>query len=227
MIKFATGRMVVLAIVSMLVGVAVGLVGVSYGAEQLQEYLAEDHMSHDVGKVPPSEVAMVLGTAPILAPDWHVNPDFTSRLDAAAALWKAGTVKYLLVSGNGTQPGQWDETTNMRRGLIDRGVPAEAIYRDDRGLRTWDSVVRARDLFGQKRLVIVSQRSHVARALYLASSLGIDAYGLEVKGWPHEDDLYGLSRPFLAAVLAYFDAWRGSLPRLRGAPVIIGFDPAN
>lgn len=169
---------------------------------------------------------MVLGTAPVLPPDGRKNVDFLARLDSAAALWKAGRVKYLLVSGNGTHPGRWDETSIMRAGLIDRGIPAEAIYRDGWGLRTWDSVVRARDIFGQKRLLIVSQRSHAARALYLAHSLGIEAYGFEAES-RLEQGLRGRLRPFPAAVLAYFDAWWGRLPRLRGTVVAIGVDPAN
>lgn len=222
MIKFATKRLVVLALGLVVVAGAVGIAGLSFAAERLQEYLAGDYMTTDVDKVPTADVAMMLGTAPVLPPTWRPNPDFLARLDGAAALWKAGKVKYVLVSGNGLHPGHWDETTAMRAGLIARGVPADAIYRDDWGLRTWDSVVRARDVFGLKRLVIVSQRSHVARALFLARSLGLEAYGLEAK----ERMPLGM-RPYGAAVLAYFDAWRGKLPRLRGTPVVIGVDPAN
>ncbi len=204
-----------------------GFVGLPFAAERAQEFIAGDHMTADVDKVPTAEVGMVLGTAPSLPPKWKPNPDFVARLDAAASLWQAGKVKYLLVSGNGTEPGRWDETTAMRRGLLARGVPASAIYRDDWGLRTWDSVVRARDVFGLRRLVIVSQRSHVARALFLAQSLGLDAYGLEAKDHFGHQSLYTQIRPYPAAVLAYFDAWRGKLPVLHGTPVVIGVKPAN
>ena len=226
MIKLATVRLAVLAVVFLAIGAVAGVIGVSFGAERLQEHLAQDRMTYDADQVPSAEVGMVLGTAPTLPPNWRINVDFAARLDAAAALWKAGKVKYLLVSGNGTRSGRWDETTAMRAGLLARGIPVEAIYRDDWGLRTWDSVVRARDVFGLKRLVIVSQRSHVARALFLADSLGLEAFGLEAddrleQGWK------GQLRPYAAAVLSYFDAWRGKLPRLRGTPVIIGVDPAN
>jgi SanA protein len=226
MIKFARRRMTAVAMCFLVFGGALGIVGVPFAAERLQEYLAEGHMTAEIDKVPAVDVAMVLGTAPSLPPTYRPNPDFLARLDAAAALWKSGKVKYLLVSGNGRFPGRWDETTAMRAGLIERGVPSEAIYRDDWGLRTWDSVVRARDFFGQKRLTIISQRSHVARALYLAHSLGVEAYGLEAESRLREG-LQGRVRPFLAAVLAYFDAWRGRLPHLRGTVVVIGVDPAN
>src|SRR5207249_7102952 len=63
-------------------------------------------------------------------------------------------VKYLLLSGD-NRSADYDEPTAMRAGLIKRGVPAEAIYRDFAGLRTRDSVLRAQSVFGQKRLIIV------------------------------------------------------------------------
>ena len=120
-------------------------------------------------------MALVLGTAPI-GPEGGPNVYFVHRLDAAAALWKAGKVKYVIVSGSTGEP------EAMRAGLIERGVPATAIYRDPAGYRTRDSVLRARDVFGQKRLiVIVSQRFHLSRALFLARHAGIEAWGFEAR----------------------------------------------
>ena len=121
--------------------------------------MAEAWSFSDIAKLPSVDVALVLGTAPI-GPEGGPNRYFVYRLDAAAALWKAGKAKYFIVSGSGEEPAA------MRAGLIERGVPAEAIYRDPAGYRTWDSVLRARDVYGQKRIVIVSQRFHLDRALF-------------------------------------------------------------
>jgi SanA protein len=174
--------------------------------------------------MPAVDVALVLGTSKLM-PDGTPDVIFDNRLEAAASLWKAGKVKYLIVSGNHT--GRYDEPTDMRDGLVARGVPANVIYRDGNGFRTWESVVRARDVFGLKRLAIVSQRAHVARALFLARSLGVDASGLEAAEDPDET-IWMWLRAYPAAVLSYYDAWRGARPSpLQGPPIAIGLDLAN
>ena len=201
-----------------------GCVALAFVAERLQEILTDDRMTYDVAEVPAADVGLVLGTAPIL-PRYQVpNPFFYNRIDAAAALWQAGKVKYLIVSGNGISSNH-DEPEIMRDALIDRGVPASAIYRDGKGLRTWDSLARARDIFGQRRLIVVSQRAHVARALFLAGALGIDAYGLEASEDDIPLDARSTLRPYPAAVLSYYDAWRGLLPAEGERKVVVGVDP--
>lgn len=206
-----------LVLLLLLVG---GAAALSFAAERYQEYAGDDLITDDLRTVQPAEVALVLGTGPRMR-DGSANLYLLARLEAAAALWKAGKARYLLVSGNAMGP--QDEPAAMRQGLIERGVPASAIYRDPAGFRTWDSVVRARDVFGQRRLLIVSQRSHVARAIYLARSLGMEAFGFEA-----EDDMpiHWLTRlrQYPAAVLSYYDAWRGELPPLPDRPVAIGRD---
>ncbi|MFI5000594.1 MAG: vancomycin high temperature exclusion protein [Reyranellales bacterium] len=194
-----------------------------FAAERVQEISGGADMTEDISKVPAVDAALVLGTSALM-PNGTTNFAFNYRLDAAAALWKAGKAKYLIASGNRT--GKYDEPTDMRDGLMARGVPPQAIYRDFRGFRTWDSVVRARDVFGLKRLAIVSQRAHVARALFLARSLGVEAFGFEAPDTPPVDTPAWL-RPYEAAVLSYYDAWRGVLPGRPGRPIVVGVDPGN
>jgi SanA protein len=203
----------------------VGLGLVIYLAEAAQEVMADAAMTADVARMPTVDVALVLGTSRLMGRG-RLNPTYEHRLDSAAALWKAGKAKYLIVSGNGTASRDNDEASDMRLDLVRRGVPAEAIYRDRRGYRTWDSIVRARDVFGLKRFAVVSQRAHVARALFIARSLGLEAYGLEALedsrvGWPTEVRIYP------AALLAYYDAWRAVPPPWPGRPIAIGVDPLN
>jgi SanA protein len=192
-------------------------------AERFQEVVAGGVMTASLDRMPVVEAALVLGTSKLRA-DGSANLTLDYRLDAAAMLWKGGKARYLIVSGNHT--GDYDEPSDMRAGLIARGVPASMIYRDGRGFRTWDSMVRARKVFGLKRLAIVSQRAHVARAVFIARSLGMQAFGFEAV---EEDDLpiRMRVRPYLAAVLSYYDAWRGLLPLQLGPQVAIGIDPAK
>ncbi|SJZ39999.1 SanA protein [Enhydrobacter aerosaccus] len=209
------------AIVTMLLAVIMTAASVWF-AERLQEFLGDGSMTADPARVPAVQVALVLGTSRLM-PSGAPNLTFDYRLDAAAALWKAGKARYFIVSGNHT--GRYDEPADMRAGLIERGVPPDAIYRDGKGFRTWDSVVRAHKVFGLDRMVIVSQRSHVARALFLARSLGMEAYGFDAREEP-EMPLMMRVRPYLAAVLSYYDAWRGVLPHHIGPQVMVGADPA-
>ena len=133
---------VILGLVLACGALALVLVLVAWLADRRLEHFAEPYLFDDPKALPDVDVALVLGAAPI-GPEGGPNRYFEYRLDAAAALWRAGKVKYLLVSGDNRQP-DYDEPTAMRAGLIARGVPATAIYRDFAGVRTRDSVLRAR-----------------------------------------------------------------------------------
>ena len=162
----------------------------------------------DVAKAPSVETALVLGTAPI-GPEGGPNRYFVYRLDTAAALWKAGKAKILLVSGN--KAGEsYDEPAAMRRGLIERGVPAEAIAIDNEGYRTRESVLRARDVYGQSRLVIVSQRFHLGRALYIAHQAGIEAWGVDARDVDTPYSVFTELRRFPSALVGMIEAWSGA-----------------
>jgi SanA protein len=170
------------------------------------------------------KVALVLGTAPI-GPEGGPNRYLVYRLDAAAELWKAGKVKYLLVSGN--RDGNYDEPTAMREGLIKRGVPAEVIYRDFAGYRTRDSVLRARDVFGQAEILVVSQRFHVGRALFIAHHEGILAWGYDARDVDQPYSIVTPLRRYPSALMAYVDRCLKRPASQGGTPVVIGVDPPS
>jgi len=189
-------------------------------AERRLDRMAEAWSFPDMAEVPSVDVALVLGTAPI-GPEGGPNRYFIYRLDAAAGLWKAGKVKYFIASGSGEEPAA------MRAGLIERGVPAEAIYRDPAAHRTWDSVLRARDIYGQKRIVIVSQRFHLDRALFLARREGIEAWGLEARDVEAPYSVFTELRRYPSALRAYYDVWTNAKAREGGKKVAIGVDPPS
>ena len=199
---------------------ALAVVLLAWLAERRLDQAAEAMSFSDVGRLPDVDVAMVLGTAPI-GPEGGPNVYFVHRLDAAAALWKAGKVKYFIVSGS------TDEPAAMRAGLVERGVPAAAIYGDPAGYRTWDSVLRARDVFGQKRLIIVSQRFHLSRALFLAHHAGIEAWGFEARDVDTPYSIFTELRRFPSALRAYVDVWTGAPARDGGRSIKIGIDPPS
>jgi SanA protein len=129
-----------------------------------------------VEQIPANEVALVLGTAPVLAGGLP-NRYFVSRMNAAAALFNAGKARILLLSGNCRDDG-YDEPAAMREALTERGVPNELLLEDRAGIRTLDSVVRAKLVFRLDRLTVVSQEFHNRRALFFCKHFQIDGVAL-------------------------------------------------
>ena len=154
-------------------GMMVGALFVSVAAAAIHRASAS-RIFDQAEQVPVNEVGLVLGTSKESGGPGMPNPHFYNRIEAAAALYRAGRVKHLLLSGdNGTRG--YDEPADMRAALIERGVPADALTVDDAGFRTLDSVVRAKEVFGQTRLTIITDRFHAYRAVFLAEHYGIDA----------------------------------------------------
>jgi SanA protein len=122
--------------------------------------------------VPPRSVALVPGAG--LWPDGSLTPVLADRVATAADLYHAGTVQKLLCSGDNRFV-DYNEPQRMLEYAVSLGVPEEAIVLDYAGRRTYDTCYRARDIFGLERVVVVTQRFHAARALYLCDALGVDA----------------------------------------------------
>ena len=184
---------------------ALALVLAAWAAERRMAAEAERWSSADLAQAPAVEMALVLGAAPI-GPEGGPNRYLVYRLDAAAALWKAGKVKILLVSG--ARIGEsYDEPAAMQAGLVERGVPVEAILRDNEGFRTRASVLRARDVYRQSKLLIVSQRFHVGRALYIAHQAGLDAWGVDARDVDTPYSVFTELRRFPSALIGMVEAW--------------------
>jgi len=126
-----------------------------------------------VSAIPARNWGLVLGTSEKLG-DGGENLYFKMRMEAAAALYKAGKVKHLLVSGD-NRTADYNEPASMRKALIALGVPDKVISLDQAGLRTLDSIVRAKEVFGLEKFTIISQRGHDQRALLIARHYGMDA----------------------------------------------------
>jgi SanA protein len=199
--------------------VAISLVAAM--ANQVMASWGKAYATDDAGRLPQLEVALVLGTLPY-DPPGRLNPWLSRRLGAAVELWRSGKVKYLIVSGN-RENDSYDEPTVMRDVLVRRGVPADVIYRDFAGFRTVTSIARARDVYGQRRLVVVSQRDHVDRAIFLARHMGVEAWGYDALGTA-PPMLLRSYRNKLAVIYAFWDLVIGPRPAA-GPRVAIGVDP--
>jgi SanA protein len=124
---------------------------------------------------PEAPTVLVFGAG--LAPGGVPSAVLAQRLDAAIALWKAGKAQAVLVSGDNSDRFH-DETRAMRRYMVQHGLPEQAVLGDDSGLSTYDSCVRAFTVFRVRKALLVTQRFHLPRALYIANSVGMDAWGV-------------------------------------------------
>lgn len=143
----------------------------------LAEVINEDIYT-DIKKVPAKKAALVLGTAKYIAKGKQ-NYFYTYRIRAAAQLWKTKKIDAIIVSGDKST--YYDEVTSMYKDLIKAGVPARYITKDFYGYRTFDSIVRAKEIFGLDDYIIVSQKFHLNRALYIAHGKGQKAIGFAAK----------------------------------------------
>ena len=99
------------------------------------------------------------------------------RLRRSVALFDAGAAPKLLMSGDhGTEP--YNEVQTMKQYAIDHGIASSDIFMDHAGFSTYESLYRAKEIFGAKKIIIVTQEYHLYRALYIANALGIEAYGV-------------------------------------------------
>ena len=126
-----------------------------------------------IESVPANDVGLVLGTSRLMR-NGRPNLHFKQRIAAAAALYHAGKVRHLLVSGD-NHVASYDEPDDMRAALVAAGVPTNAITCDYAGFRTLDSVVRAKEIFGLSPCTIISEKFHCPRALWIAREHGLDA----------------------------------------------------
>lgn len=131
----------------------------------------------NVDSLPDHRVALVLGTSNKTV-SGGVNPYFARRMETAAALYLQGKIDHLILSGDNRSSKYYNEPLEMRKALIKLGVPASAITLDYAGLRTLDSVVRCKEIFGQEKITIITQPFHSYRALFISRYYGIDAVAM-------------------------------------------------
>ena len=180
------------------------LAGTAVWAHYLVGDAGRGRLYDDLDAVPAREVGLVLGTSR-LAGSGRPNQYFSARIEAAAALYQAGKVRKLILSGNGIGP-YYNEPNDMLRALVDRGLPPEALLLDPAGIRTIDSVLRARTAFSAGPFTIISQKFHNERALFLCRAYGIDAVAFNADAVRKISGHRAELREVIARVVAVWEA---------------------
>ena len=177
---------------------------------------AEGRLFTEVDSVPQSEVGLLLGTTPQTRIGRRPNQFFKYRIDAAESLYKACKVKSILISGDENSLDGINEVECMRDSLVARGVPESAIILDGKGFRTLDAVVRATNVYDQHSYIVISQKFHNERAIYLAEHLGLDVeklYGFNAADATSNMAIMTYIREYFARVKVFVDIITGKEPR--------------
>ncbi len=186
----------------------------------LISWRAGKYIYDSIDELPENNVALVLGTSRYKK-DGSTNPYFYNRMDAAVKLYENNKVNYLLVSGDNRSV-YYNEPGFMRYELLKRGIPDSIIYMDYAGFRTFDSVIRCHEIFGQNSFTIVSQKFHNQRAVYIARSKNINAIAFNAKDVNFYNSFTVQIREIFARVKVFIDIITGEQPAFLGEPIEIG-----
>lgn len=119
------------------------------------------------------------------------------RIDGGVSLYMAGASDKIIMSGDHGRK-DYDEVNVMKNEAIEAGVPSDDVFMDHAGFSTYESLYRAKEIFGAEKIVIVTQEYHLFRALYIARQLGIDAYGVKADPRRYRGAVYREVREVLA-----------------------------
>ncbi|QLL58526.1 MULTISPECIES: SanA/YdcF family protein [Empedobacter] len=183
------------------------------------ENSTEEFVTDKLEILPKTKVAVVLGTAPNLVSGYQ-NYYFTYRIEAATKLYQSGKVTHFILSGDHGRK-NYNEPEAMKQALIKSGVPENVIYLDYAGFRTLDSMIRAKEIFGQNEFIIVSQEFHNQRAVYIARQKGINAYGYNAKDVNKHAGLKTNIREYFARTKVFIDSFFGIQPKFLGKKIEI------
>lgn len=172
-----------------------------------------NYIYQDISKIPKAQTVMILGAS--VRPDKTMSDMLKDRANTAIEIYKANKAENILISGDGKEK-NYNEVEVVKNYLLEQGIPKEKILLDYSGFDTYDSMYRARDIFGIKKIIISTQDFHLPRAIFIAQSLGLDAYGIVADKHKYKNMELNLGRELLATVKAYFDVFYNVKPEVLG-----------
>ena len=169
--------------------------------------------------IPYNKTALLLGTSKYISKH-TLNPYYTYRIQAALDLIHAHKTKYIIISGDNSTV-SYNEPYRMRADLMKAGIDSSLIYLDFAGFRTFDSMIRLKEIFSQDSVTIISQKFHNQRAIYIASKEGIYAIGYNAKDVSTELGIKVQIREKLARVKVFIDYLINRKPHFLGKKILL------
>lgn len=170
---------------------------------------------YEIDSITPSNYGLLLGTTPQTRIGRRTNNFFKYRISATEQLYKAGKIKRILISGDENSLDGVNEVECMKDSLIAHGVDANDIILDGKGFRTLDAVDRAVKVYNIHSFVVISQRFHNERAIYLTEHLGLEVH--DIQGYNAADPTSKMAlmtyvREYFARVKVFVDILTGKEP---------------
>lgn len=166
-----------------------------------------------VAKTQQAQTILVLGAS--VYRNGELSAIYHDRAQRALELYNAGKAPIILVSGDNSTT-EYDEVTPVKNFLTEHGVPSSSVVLDYAGFDTYDSIYRARDIFGVTSTIIVTQNFHLPRALYIADRLGLDAHGVSSDLQNYRTIKYLYLREYGARIKAWLNVAIESKPKFLG-----------
>ena len=141
------------------------------------------------------------------------------RLIIGEQLYSVGASDKLLMSGDHGRE-EYDEVNTMKNYVMEKGVPSEDVFMDHAGFETYDSIYRAKEIFGAKKVIIVTQEYHLYRAMYIVESMGMEVYGVSSDLRDYSKmQYYRIAREWLARIKSFGKCLIGSEPTYLGEQI--------
>ncbi|WP_010182150.1 SanA/YdcF family protein [Aquimarina agarilytica] len=191
-----------------------------YFANKSISNTAKKRLYSSVDHIPKNKVGLLLGTSKYVATG-QLNLYYQYRIQAAATLYHASKIEYILVSGDNSTK-SYNEPKKIKEDLIKKGVPENKIVLDYAGFRTLDSVVRAQKVFGENQFTVISQKFHNERALFLADHFNSNAIAFNAKGVSSRYGFKVQIREYFARVKVFIDLLFNVKPKFLGDKITIG-----
>lgn len=163
---------------------------------------SRDVIFEDASKLEPAYVGLVLGAS--VRPDKSLSPILQDRVDSALELYEKGIIKRFLLSGDHGQK-DYDEVNAMRTYLKNKGVADSVIFMDHAGFDTYDSMFRAREVFKVEKAIVITQKFHLPRAIYVGRKMGLELQGYVADHREYPGNAHFTRREWLANIKAWIE----------------------
>jgi len=173
-----------------------------FGLDSYIKHQTSDRIYLNKNSLPDFQTVIILGAS--VHSDGKLSPVLKERVDAGLGLYRDGKVQNFLLSGD-NRKSDYDEVNSMRNYLLDRNVPDSLIFVDPAGLDTYDSMYRSGEVFDVSNAIVVTQKFHLPRTLFIASRLGLDYYGFPAEQTDHKTETSLVRREKIANVKALFE----------------------
>ncbi len=185
------------------------------------DYFTNEDIYNSTTDIPSAYTALILGAG--VYKSGRPSAILKDRLLTAIDLYKKKKVKRLLVSGDHGKK-YYDEVNNMKKFLLEKGIPKKDMFLDHAGFNTYNSIVRAKGIFQVKDLIIVTQEFHLPRAVYIAGKIGLKPMGLKADIQDYPKLNYFKMREYLAKIKSFFEVLLNINPRFKGPEIPITGD---